>query len=167
MLTIKVWDEDQEVVLKLEHSLLSLSKWESIHQKAFLTADAKTPTEMIDYFECMVVSPEGCERYVSLMEPEQLDEVANYINKSLTASRVQDEKSRNNETVTSELIYYWLSQLRIPFHPTETWHLSRLMMLVRIANFKAQPAKKQRVGQMMSEWRAANAARKAEYGTSG
>lgn len=167
MLTIKVWEQDREVVLKLEHSLLSLSKWEEKHQKAFLTAEAKTPTEMIDYFECMVVSPEGCENYVALMDPEQLDAVANYINENRTASRVPDEKSRNSETVTSELIYYWLSQLRIPFHPAETWHLSRLMMLVRIANYKAQPAKKQRVGQMMADWKAANAARKKEYGTSG
>ena len=167
MLELKVHDGENEVVLKFEHSLLSLSKWESEHKKAFMASSQKTPTEMIEYFQAMLVAPEGQQDLVFMLEPEQLDSIANYINESRTASSVpKDGPSRSNEIVTSELIYFWMTQLKIPFE-AETWHLSRLMMLVQIANFKLQPAKKQRTGELLSSFRAANEARKKQYGTTG
>jgi hypothetical protein len=168
VLELKVIHNDKPVVLKLEHSLLSLSKWESKHRKAFLGPTAKTHVEMIEYFEDMLVTP-GNKELVYLLSPEQLEEVTNYINSSRTASSVPEIPSKSpfqSEIITSELIYYWLVALRIPFE-VEKWHLSRLLMLVRITNFKAEPPKKQNAAQKMADWRKMNEERKAKLGTKG
>ena len=169
MLELKVNDGEREVVLKFEHSLLSLSKWESKYKKAFLTNATKTPTELIDYYQMMLVSPEDETDLVLLMDPEQMDELTRYMNDTRTASSVPDDgkKQVNQEIVTSELIYYWLSALRIQFHPTETWHLSRIMMLVQIAGYKQQPEKKRRPKEIWTDWIQENERRKKMLGTNG
>lgn len=169
MLELSVYDEDREVMLKFEHSLLSLSKWEGKHKKAFLGTKQKNSAEMIEYFEEMLISPSD-RNLVYLLEPEQLEELTEYINEQRTASSVPDTNlgpvSLNQETVTSELIYYWMVALRIPFD-AEKWHLSRLMMLVRITNFKQSPPEKQNKAKMAASWREINARRKAQYNTTG
>lgn len=167
MLELKVHDDEgREVVLELEHSLLSLSKWESKYKKAFLSDASKLPSEMIEYFQDMLVSPEVDRNLVFALAPEQLDEIAAYINDPQTASSVPPPDKGPAETITSELIYYWLVGLQIPFS-AETWHLNRLMMLVQIANFKQQPPKKRNAVEVMRDWRAENEARKKKFNTSG
>lgn len=168
MLELKVTQNDKQVTLKFEHSLLSVSKWESKHKKAFLGPTAKTATEMVEYFEEMLVTP-GNKDLVYLLGPEQLEELTKYINESRTASSVPEIPSAgrfNSEIVTSELIYYWMVGLKIPFD-AEKWHLSRLMMLIRITNFKNEPAKKQNAAAKMAEWKRLNEERKAKLGTKG
>lgn len=169
MLELEVHDDSQDVVLRFEHSLLSLSKWESKYKKALLTNTQKTPSELVDYFQMMLLPPEDNPDLVLLLEPEQMDQLASYMNDNLTASSVPDEggKKINDEIVTSELVYYWLSALRIPFQPTETWHLSRIMMLVQIAGYKQQPAKKRNPRQVISDMVKENERRKKLFKTSG
>jgi len=169
VLELKVDDSDREVVLRFEHSLLSLSKWESKYKLAFLTTRQKTAREMVDYFECMLLPPEDDPNLVVLLGNEQQEELINYINTPQTASSVPDEGKSipDGEIITSELIYYWLANLRIPFHPTETWHLSRTVMLVQIAGYKQQPPKKRKPSEVMRDWRAENARRLAMYKTRG
>lgn len=168
MLEQKVQIDDREVVLQFEHSLLSLSKWEAKHKKAFLSSAQKLPTEMIDYFQDMLITPEVDRDLVYVLSPEQLDEIANYINDSQTASSVpKEDKKGIDEVVTSELIYYWLVGLQIPFHPVETWHLNRLMMLVQITNYKQQPQKKRSDKVIGADWAAINEKRKKMFNTRG
>lgn len=170
MLKLEVLDEDEKVVLKFEHSLLSLSKWEARNKKAFLTRDTKTPSELVDYFADMLVSPEDRTDLVYSLSPAQMDQLTDYMNDPQTASSVPQEKNPSRfaaETVTTELIYYWLTELRIPFHPTETWHINRLMMLVQITNYKKQPPKKRKPTEVMNDWRVENARRLKMLGTSG
>jgi hypothetical protein len=155
VLELKVHDGDREVVLKLEHSLLSLSKWESRTKTPFLTERTKQPIEMVDYFRDMVVSPEEDADLVYTFTPDQLEVVTNYINEPQTASTVPEQKKEYNpEVVTSELVYHWLVAMRIPFHPVETWHLSRAVMLVQIHAYKMKPEKKQKRSTLdtMTEW---------------
>lgn len=168
MLELKVHDDDREVVLQFEHSLLSLSKWESRTKKPFMTSQQKTPTELIDYFKDMLLSPVD-PNYVLTLEPEQMDTLAKYINEPQTASKVpqQDKTAFNDEVITSELIYFWLTAMKIPFVPTEEWHISRVMMLVQITNFKNQPAKRRKPAEVMQDWRAINERQKKMLGTSG
>ena len=168
MLELQVTKNDKQVTLKFEHSLLSLSKWESKTKKAFLAPTAKTPVEMVEYFEEMLITP-GDKELVYLLEPEQLEALTTYINSSRTASSVPDVASAtrfNAEIVTSELIYYWMVGLKIPFD-AEKWHLSRLMMLIRITNFKNEPVKKQNAAAKMAEWKKLNDERKAKFETTG
>jgi hypothetical protein len=169
VLELKVHDGDREVVLQFEHSLLSLSKWESKTRQAFLTTRQKTPDEMIGYFQDMLLPPANNPNLVYGLSPTQIEELTNYINNSHTASSVPDEVASryNPETITSELIYYWLVAMQIPFHPAETWHLSRLMMLVQITNFKNQPPKKRKASEVYSEWRRENERRKKMFNTNG
>lgn len=169
MLELKVYDGEEAVMLKFEHSLLSLSKWEAKNKKPFLTTLTKSPSELTSYFKDMLVSPEGRGELVFRLEPEQLDALVKYINDPQTASSVPQEKTTkfNPETTTSELIYYWLTELKIPFHPTETWHLNRLMMLVQITNYKKQPPKKRKPTEVMKDWATINERQKKLLGTSG
>lgn len=169
MLELKITQNDKPVTLRFEHSLLSLAKWESRHKKIFLSTEAKTTTEMVEYFEEMLISPPVRE-LVYLLSPEQLDELTNYVNETRTVSVVPDIEEHvnpfNRETVTSDLIYYWMVALQIPFD-AEKWHLSRLLMLVRITNFKSQPPEKQDKMKVAQNWREINERRKAKYNTKG
>ena len=168
MLELKVYDDSEVVVLQFEHSLLSLSKWESKNKKPFMSTPTKSSIEMIDYFQDMLIN-DVKEELVYRLSPEQLDELVEYINDQPTASSVPSDGPQkiSNEMITSELVYYWLAALKIPFDPVETWHLHRLMMLIRIANYKSQPAKKQNSASMLQKWREANEARKKEFNTTG
>lgn len=169
MLELKVQDGEREVVLQFEHSLLSLSKWEENHKKAFLQTPVKTAEEMLDYFMVMLLPPENDPEHVYRLSPEQMEQLTNYIREERTASSVPQEEIKRgpNETVTSELIYYWMVALKIPFHPAETWHLSRLMMLIQITGYKSQPEKKRDPRKALTDWATLNKRNKERFGTTG
>jgi hypothetical protein len=170
VLELKVYDEDREVVLQFEHSLLSLSKWEEKHKKPFLASTSKKHEEMIDYFQEMLLTPGESPTIVYRLSPEQMDQLTDYINESRTASSVPKDTTSTGgviEIVTSELIYYWLVALEIPFHPVETWHISRLMMLIQITNFKKQPPKKRNPKEALMDWATLNQRNKERFGTTG
>jgi hypothetical protein len=161
VLELKVHDGDREVVLQFEHSLLSMSKWESKHKKPFLSKEPKLHEMMIEYFQDMLLGDSDPD-LVFRLSPEQLDHLSLYINDYPGASSVPKEDTKpplNPEQVTSELIYYWLTALRIPFIPTESWHVNRILMLVQITNYKQTPEdkrKKRPDKDVMADWRVEN-----------
>lgn len=149
-LPIELWDEGkQEFVylagqtLELEHSLASLSKWESKMKKRFLSQDGKTPEETLEYLKCMMLTPDvSVETYEYLMQ-HKLPEIEAYINDSMTATTLPKSRSSRSrpEPVTAELIYYWMNILQIPSQ-YEHWHLNKLITLIGVHNVKNSPAKK-------------------------
>lgn len=166
MLELKVRDNENEVVLLFEHSLLSLSKWESKTRKPFLATPMKHSVDMIDYFQDMLLN-EIDPSIIYRLSPEQLDQLAQYVNATPTASTVPPVNKRTvPEIVTSELIYYWMTTLKINWS-AETWHLNRLMMLIQIANYKAQPEKKKSKGEMLRSWEDMNERNKKLFNTEG
>jgi hypothetical protein len=153
--------------LRLEHSLVSLSKWESKFKKPFLGKDEKSSEEWFWYirFMCLEDVPKGIFEKIT---DKNILEIQEYINDPMTAtwfSDVDDGKPAK-ETITSELIYYWMVAYTIPF-TCEDWHLSRLLTLVKVCNQKNQPPKKMSAQEIASRQRDLNAKRKAQHNTSG
>lgn len=171
MLELRIDYADDLYVVEFEHSLLALSKWESIYKKSFLSSKELTADELLDYYSCMIVTPDVPPEVVYGLSPDQMDKLHKYIIEERTASVVNDHRlgdtPKSSEVVTSELIYFWLSSLKIPFHPTETWHLSRLLILVRTANYKNTPPDKKDARKIQADWRTINAQRLAKYNTTG
>lgn len=179
MLTISVpiseekYDEENnrfffdEVVLELEHSLVALSKWEEKYEKAFLGKNDLTNEEILYYIECMVVTPEFPPEVFSNLTSENLEAITEYINAKMTATWFRDTPTKpSRETITAELIYYWMISLDIPIE-WEHRHLNKLFTLIRVFNAKnAKPTKKS-PAEAAAERRELNARRRAEYGTSG
>jgi len=163
----------EKVKLQLEHSLLSVSKWESEFQKPFLVPGEKTEEEVLGYIRCMILTPDFPPETLKAIsqDADVLTKIHQYWNSNMTASSVPEEKNAppSRERITSELIYYWMASMQIPFHPAETWHLSRLFMLIRIAGVKNAPKKKTNASsaESLAERRAENARRRAEAGSKG
>ena len=174
-LSPEAWDEKNEVfvepkiqVLQLEHSLVSLSKWESKWCKAFLSKAPKTAEETLDYIKCMTVTPNVDPDVYNHLTVENVQEVNKYIEAPMTATCFSDKKSgkSNSEVVTSELIYYWMIALTIPFE-CQKWHLNRLLTLIQVCNIKNAPPKKMSKREIMSRNSALNAARRKQLNTRG
>lgn len=168
MLQLKVQTDDETVTLQFEHSLRSLSKWESKYKKAFLYGE-KSPTEMLDYYQCMLLSTDVDPDLIYGLKPKQLDELYEYINTDQTASSVPQEETKsqyNSEITTTELVYFWMVALKINWE-AQDWHFSRLMMLIQITGHKNQPPKKRNPKQVMTDWRQENERRKKLFNTSG
>lgn len=188
MLSIRVpagelWDEannqfinSPETTLLLEHSLVSLSKWEVKHEKPFLSDASKSNEETIDYIMCMTLTPDVDPNVYGFLSPGNFNDVNEYINAKSTATWFVEKpgapgsaKGTSREAVTSELIYYWMIALTIPVE-FQDWHLNRLLTLIKVCNLKNQPEKKQgRVGKMelAQQRRQLNEQRRAQAGTSG
>lgn len=162
-------DDLPAVKLNMEHSLLSLSKWESKHQKPFFAREPKTEEEMQSYLECMVVDEEYPHEFYKRFTQEQFAQVGDYINSPQTATTfgVQAEDKGPREVITSELVYWWLLQFQIPFHPTETWHLNRLMTLVKVCGVKSSKPKKMNKQQLAEHYRKLNEQRRQQSGSAG
>lgn len=130
------------VTLRLEHSLVSISKWESKWHKPFLLKDYVFPREeLIDYVRCMTISQNIDPMVYQLLTRSELGKINAYIEESQTATTFSNLKSRaNTQVVTSELIYYWMTAYNIPFE-CQKWHFSRLMTLIEIASIKSDPDK--------------------------
>lgn len=155
--------------ITLEHSLVSLSKWESKWCKPFLDDKRKMTTEeSIDYIRCMTLTQNVPPDTYDYISDENIDEVTKYITAPMTATWFTDEKKggRNREIVTSELIYYWMISLNIPLD-CQKWHLNRLMTLIRVCNVKNAPPKKMSKRATASKYAALNAARRQQYNSKG
>ena len=154
--------------LQLEHSLVSLSKWESKWHKPFLGKEDKTFDETIDYIRCMTLSQNIDPNIYMFLTQENIKEINDYISDPMTATTFSDDgNGRNNrEIITSELVYYWMVALNIPFE-CQKWHLNRLLTLIRVCNIKNQPPKKRSQGQIMSRNAALNAARRKQLNSKG
>lgn len=151
--------------VSLEHSLVTLSKWESFWEIPFLTDKDKTPEQTISYVKMMILDDEIPPEVFQRLVENHIPEINAYISKKHTASTVPDVpgSAGNAETKTAELIYYWMIQLGIPVK-FEHWHLNRLLMLIRVVNFKNDP----KAGKMsQKDRRALNKARQKQYNTKG
>ena len=173
---VEYWDDEkQEFVqlpkeqkLRLEHSLVSISKWESKWCKPFLSNEAKTPEETIDYIRCMTLTQNVDPKVYDFLTNENMEQVKAYIEAPMTATWFpKSHPSKNNgEQVTNELIYYWMVAYNIPSE-YEKWHLNRLLTLIRVCNVKNQPSKKMSRRDVMSQNRALNAARRKQLNSKG
>ena len=158
----------KEQTLQLEHSLVSLSKWESKWNKSFLSEAEKTEEETIDYIKCMTITQNVKPEVYKCLTRSNMKEINDYISAPMTATSFFeiDEKKPNKEKITSELIYYWMIALNIPFE-CQKWHLNRLLTLIRVCNVKNAPPKKVSKGEMINKYAAINAARRKKLNSKG
>lgn len=158
----------KEVDLALEHSLVSISKWESKWNKPFLGKQDKTPEEIFDYIKCMTLTQNVPDEVYNRLTKHNIEEIKNYIDSPMTATTFREDRNghRNGEIITSELIYYWMVALQIPFE-CQKWHLNRLLTLIRVCNIKNQPGKKMSPKQTMAQNAALNKARRAQHHSTG
>ena len=168
------WDEikqefvyTKETTLQLEHSLVSLSKWESKWCKPFLSKEDMTAEETIDYIRCMTITQNVNPEVYTCLSDENITQVHDYIQAPMTATFFRKENGPpSREIITSELIYYWMLTLNIPFE-CQKWHLNRLLTLIRVCNIKNQPAKRRSQREIMEYNTALNEARRKKLNSKG
>ena len=178
MLTVTIppfelYDEEKEefitskgATLLLEHSLVSLSKWESKWCKPFLSKEDKTPQETSSYIVCMTIT-QNVDSKVYLNIPQGvIDQVRDYIDRPMTATVIAKQTSKSREIITSEIIYYWMIALTIPFE-CQKWHLNRLLTLINVCNIKNSPQKKLSRRDLAGRNTSLNAARRAALNSRG
>lgn len=169
------WDEIKEEfvepktqVLKLEHSLVSLSKWESKWCKPFFSKEEKTYEETLDYIKCMTLTQNVDPDVYIHLTMRNVEEINNYIGAPMTATTFSNNVSgaANREIITSELVYYWMIALNIPFE-CQKWHINRLLTLIRVCNIKSTPPKNMSKRSIANQYAAINEARKKKLNTKG
>jgi hypothetical protein len=171
----EAFDEDasefrslEAVTLNLEHSLVSLSKWESRWEKPFLGDEEKTEEQTLDYVRAMILGRNPPGEAFSRLSADNIKEINEYINARMTATWFTErpEPKKAPEVVTAEVIYYSMIALGIPFE-CQYWHLNRLLTLIRVCNIKNKPAKNMTRGEMIARQREINAERRQKYGSRG
>lgn len=170
------WDEIKEEfveakmqILQLEHSLVSLSKWESKWCKPFLSTSDKTDEEILDYIQYMTLTQDVDPDVYTHLSQENFKQIDAYINAPMTATTFSDSKTNNKrsrEIITAELIYYWMIALNINWE-CQYWHLNRLLTLVRVCNIKNAPPQKRSKRDITSSYAALNAARRKQMNSKG
>ena len=156
-------ETEKEQTLCLEHSLVSLSKWESKWHKSFISKNDKTDEELLDYVKCMTRTPNVNPDVYLRLTKANYDEIERYIGNPMTATTFSEDQNRKHsrEIITSEIIYYWMVSLNIPFE-CQHWHLNRLITLIRVCNIKNQPPKKKNSRDTASKYARLNAARRKQ-----
>ena len=170
------WDEQNEEFvytkqqkLVLEHSLVSLSKWESEHHKPFLSKEPMTIQETLDYIRCMTITQNVDPKVYRLIDDATIAKVNSYIEDSMTATWFNEDnkkKGGKSEQITAEIIYYWMISFNIPVK-FDKWHLNRLLTLIKVFNIKNKPPKKMSRREIMSRNAALNQARRQQLNTRG
>lgn len=155
----------EERILQLEHSLISLSKWESKWNKPFLHTTELTEEETLDYIKFMTINKNIKPDTYNYLTQKHIKQITDYIAAPMTATTFSEDKKGkpDRERITAEIIYYWLVTLNIPFDPVEKWHLNRLITLIRVCNIKNQPQKKKSRKELLSEQAAINARNKQRF----
>lgn len=163
---------DPVAVIELEHSLVSLSKWESKWEKPFMGDNKKTDEQMLDYIRDMTLTPDVPEKHFALLGEREVKKISDYIHAKHTATWFTERPgapAQAKETITAEIVYYWMIAHNIPVE-FETWHLNRLLTLIRVCNEKNDQGKNKKKtprADLAAQRRALNAQRKAESGTAG
>lgn len=174
-LTNEGWDEEkQEFIepktqtLNLEHSLVSISKWESKWCRSFLSKSEMTVEETLHYIQCMTLNKNVDPEVYNHISMSNIEEIKKYIAAPMTATYFNEpeRKGQSRDVITSELIYYWMITLNIPVE-FEKWHLNRLLTLIQVCNIKNQPPKKMGKSELASRNRALNAARRQQLNSKG
>jgi hypothetical protein len=158
------------VTLELEHSLFSLSKWESKWEKPFLGSETKTTEQVMSYVEDMTVNPDIPSEVYDRLSNSNFEQINKYIEAKMSATWFSDrpKKPGQKEIITAEIIYYWMVALQIPFE-CQHWHLNRLFSLIKVCNEKNAPPSKSKMSraEMITQRNELNARRRAEMKTSG
>lgn len=158
----------EEHVLVIEHSLVSISKWEAKWHKPFFSKEEKTPEQILDYIKCMTLTQNVNPDVYNYLTQDNIKEINSYLEDPMTATwfNNKNDKGSGSKVVTSELIYYWMVALQIPFE-CQKWHINRLMTLIRVCNEENRPKKKMSMRDTYSRNAALNAARRAKMGSLG
>lgn len=172
---LEYWDEKKEMfvsekeqVLQLEHSLISLSKWESKWCKSFLSTKELSREENMDYIRCMTITKNVSPDIYRRLTNQHIDQINEYIKAPMTATTFREGRGAKGRKriITAELIYYWMVTFNIPVE-FQKWHLNRLLTLIRVCEIENSPKKKQSANDILRENAALNAARKAQLKTKG
>lgn len=157
------------VIICLEHSLKSISKWESIWKKPFLETKELSDEEILSYIKCMTITKNVKDNVYMHLSADNVAEIKAYIEDPMTATVFtdrSDNKTSKKEFITSELIYYWMAAQQIPFE-CENWNLNRLLVLIRICGIKNSPDKKMSKRELAKNNAALNAKRRAKMHSKG
>lgn len=167
-----IYVDVKETKLQLEHSLISLKKWEQKWHKPFLGKDEKTTEEICDYIRCMTMNHVSDPTIYNYIPQNVIEQVVAYIKNPMTATWFNDGNNKvgaaktSSEVITNEIIYYWMISLQIPVE-FQKWHLNALLTLIKVVNIKSQPKKKMSRKDELRQRSALNAARRAKHNTRG
>ena len=161
---------DKPITLQLEHSLISVQKWESKWGKSFLGTKKKTQEEAIDYIRCMCITPNVKDEVFYCIPAKESDRIAKYIEAPMTALVFRgggNGAPRKREVVTADIIYYWMISYNIPSEYRK-WHLNQLLTLIQVFNEKNAPKKKRRSRmEILNDYKSINERNKALFNTKG
>lgn len=172
---LEQWDEINENFLyfpekklMLEHSLVSVSKWERKWCKPFISKTEKTYEEMVDYIKCMTITQNTDDSVYARLTVKNIREIDEYINAPMTATWFSDDKqrSRSREQITAELIYYWMIAYNIPVE-FQKWHLNSLLTLIKVCRIKNEPPKKRSKKDILKRNAEINAMRRQQLHSKG
>lgn len=153
--------------IQVEHSLVSISKWESKWNKPFLNKKEKTIQETIDYIKCMTITQNVPDKVYDNLTRDNINSISNYIAAPMSATWFNETSNKSNrEIITSEIIYYWMITYNIPFE-CQKWHLNRLLTLIRVCSNKSAPEKKMSRAEIISRNRALNNKRRQQLNSKG
>lgn len=175
----EIFDDDKEefVVVKggnftIEHSLLSISKWEAKWKIPFFKDGERTLEQTLDYIKCMTITPKVDESLYYKLTNDDFAKIDEYIHDPMTATTFNEIEENNGSigkrgrVITSELIYYYMIAYQIP-QEYQKWHINRLMTLIKICNIENQPPKKMSRSELNKRNRALNAARRKKFHSNG
>ena len=164
---------EKQLTLQLEHSLISVQKWEAKWGKCFLNTRRKTQEEAIDYIRCMCITPNVRDEVFYCIPASEMQRIAEYIEKPMTALVYRNTNGaggmpRKKEIVTADIIYYWMISYGIPSEYRK-WHLNQLMTLIQVFNEKNQPKKKRKrsTAAILNDYKAINEANRKKFNTKG